>query len=211
MRRAARALQQREVLHVARADLHHVGVTFDQVCARLVNRLGHDSQAELLARLCENLQALFAQTLKRVRRSARLERAAPEEARAAPLDGLGHGEDLLAALDRARARDYRQLVAADSRVAADVDDGLLGAQVDGDELVRLRHAYRLGHARQRLEGRDVHGAGVAGDAYGRAPRAGHDVRPVAQLIYDALDLFYLLAGRVNLHHDEHRSPLKQSV
>ena len=47
--RAARALEQREVLHVAGADLDRVGVALDEVDAVGVDRLGDDGQPRLLA------------------------------------------------------------------------------------------------------------------------------------------------------------------
>src|SRR5881275_3000609 len=115
--RAPRAAQQREVLHVARADLYHVAVALDQVNAVLVQSFGDYLQAERLAYVCENLHAVFAESLEGVRGGARLERAAAEEARAASADGLRDLERLLAALDGARARDDRHLVAADCGVA----------------------------------------------------------------------------------------------
>ena len=58
--RASRALQQREVLHVARADLDGVGVALDEVDALGVDGLGDHGQAGLLARLGQDLQALLA-------------------------------------------------------------------------------------------------------------------------------------------------------
>ena len=43
--RTPRAFQQREILHVARADLDHVRVLFDQVERFVVDRFGDDSQS----------------------------------------------------------------------------------------------------------------------------------------------------------------------
>src|SRR2546423_1779562 len=204
--RAPRAAQQREVLHVARADLYHVAVALDQVNAVLVQSFGHYLQAERLAYVCENLHAVFAESLEGVRGGARLERAAAEEARAASADGLRDLERLLAALDCARAGDDRHLVAADCGVA-DLHDGLVGLEVERDELPGLRHAYGLCDAGQVLERRHVNGPLVARDADCRARGARHRVWAQAQLGYDALDLRDVAFGGVGLHHDEHGKPL----
>ncbi len=64
---AADRLQQREVLHVAGADLQHVRVRGDQVYVGRVDDLGHDRQPGLGAHLGEDLQAILPETLERVR------------------------------------------------------------------------------------------------------------------------------------------------
>ena len=71
-------LQQRIVLHVARADLDAVGVLGDESRALFVHRLGDDRQSRFLARACEQLEPLDSEPLERVRRAARLERAAAQ-------------------------------------------------------------------------------------------------------------------------------------
>ena len=53
--------QQREVLHVARSDLHDVRVFFDQVSRFRVQHFSHDAEPESITRLRENLQSIFAQ------------------------------------------------------------------------------------------------------------------------------------------------------
>ena len=53
-------LEQRVVLHVARADLDHVGVLGDRVGVLGVEELGDDRQAGLRARLGEDLQGAGA-------------------------------------------------------------------------------------------------------------------------------------------------------
>ena len=57
---AADRLQQREVLHVAGADLKHVRVARDQVHVAGVDHLGHDRQAGLRPHLGQDLQAGLA-------------------------------------------------------------------------------------------------------------------------------------------------------
>src|SRR6476660_7332749 len=64
---AASALEQRKILHVARADLDYVRVLLDQVQRFMVNRLGNDAESDFFADLRQNLQARFAEPLKAVR------------------------------------------------------------------------------------------------------------------------------------------------
>ena len=75
-------LQEREVLHVARADLEDVGVLGDHRERLDVHHLGHDLEARLLARQGEQLEALLGEPLELVGAGARLVGAAAEEARA---------------------------------------------------------------------------------------------------------------------------------
>ena len=56
--------QQREVLHVARADLDHVGPFGHQFEGLVVERLGNDAQPETVADLGHDLQRIQAQALK---------------------------------------------------------------------------------------------------------------------------------------------------
>ena len=79
----ARDLEQRVVLHVARADLDDVGVLGDRVGVLGVEQLGDDRQAGLGARLGEDLERRDAEALEGERRRARLERAAAQHRGAA--------------------------------------------------------------------------------------------------------------------------------
>jgi len=60
------SLEQREVLHVARADLNHVGVFFDEVERFVVDRFRDDPEAEPVADFRENLQPVLTEALKTV-------------------------------------------------------------------------------------------------------------------------------------------------
>ncbi len=80
----ADGLQQREVLHVAGADLQHVGVGRDALDVWRVDDLGHHGQAGLGADAGQDLQAGLAEPLEGVRGGARLERAAAQQRRARP-------------------------------------------------------------------------------------------------------------------------------
>ena len=52
---AASSLEEREVLHVARADLNDVGVMLHQRQRLVVHRFGDDKQTEVFTDFCENL------------------------------------------------------------------------------------------------------------------------------------------------------------
>ena len=90
-------LQERVVLHVARADLHDVGVLGDRVGVLRVEQLGDDRETRDLARDGQDLQRLDAETLEGERRRAWLEGAAAQHRRASGVDGprdrhlLSHG------------------------------------------------------------------------------------------------------------------------
>ena len=113
VRHAADLGEEVEVVHVARADLDHVRDLGDRRDVARIEELGDDRQARLLARLGEDLEALRAEALERVRRGARLERAAAEHRRAGRGDRARRLERLLARLDRARPRDEPEEAVAD--------------------------------------------------------------------------------------------------
>ena len=71
--RSPHGVEQREVLHVARADLQHIGELGDHVDLRRLHHLGDDWQPGALTRLGKKAQTLKAEPLERVRRGAWLE------------------------------------------------------------------------------------------------------------------------------------------
>src|SRR6185437_4225748 len=163
---AAGALQQRKILHVARADLDYVRVLFDQVERFVVNRLGDDAEAETLAHLGENLQTVFAEALKTVRRGSRLIGAAAEEMRARGADALGDRKCLLAAFDGAWAADNHHSLAAKDDITGRGGDAHLGVflfYVAAHELIGLADGDAFDDARHAFEGADVHRTRIAGD------------------------------------------------
>ena len=101
---AAGMLEQGEVLHVARADLDHVGPLGNQVEGLVVDGFGDDAQAEAVANLGHDAQRFKAQALKRVGRGAGLVCAAAEELRAGSGDLFGDGEGLFASSQWSTAR-----------------------------------------------------------------------------------------------------------
>ena len=78
--RSSGASEQRKVLHVARADLNHVAVFFNQIDARFVQCFGDDLQTVNFANFGENLKTLFTEPLESIRRSAGLECSSAKEA-----------------------------------------------------------------------------------------------------------------------------------
>ena len=109
-------LQQRKVLHIARANLDHVG-PLGHLLQRLgIQRLGNNAQPESFPDFGHDAQRFNTQSLKCIRRSPRLVRAAAEELRSRRSNLLGNGERLFAALNRARTGNHGQLSAADSRI-----------------------------------------------------------------------------------------------
>ena len=201
--RLAAPLEQREVLHVPGAHLDGVGVALHDVDALDVERLRHHRQARLLAGGGEDPQPLLAQALEGVRARARLEGPAPQQARPSRLDAARHGERLLERLDRARAGRDHELPAAHRHVP-DVDDRVLRLHLAGDELVGVGDGDDLEDAGQALEDGSVDRPPVAGDADGRALRAGDRVGLEAAGLDRPHDTLDLLRLRVLPHHHEHR-------
>ena len=87
--------EQVVVLHVAGADLQHVGILADQL--DLIDRhdLGDDGQTGLVAGFGEDLEAFFAEALEVVRAGAGLEGAAAEGGGAGFLDFVAHSRSWL--------------------------------------------------------------------------------------------------------------------
>ena len=63
----AELLEHHEVLHVARADLQHVGPLGDRLGVAHVEHLGDDRQSDRVARGAQELQPLEPHALERVR------------------------------------------------------------------------------------------------------------------------------------------------
>ena len=203
---AAGAFEEREILHVARADLDDVGVLLDEVEGFVVNGFGDDSEAELLADVREDFQAGEAESLERVRRSARLVGAAAEKADAGGLELPGDGEALLFGFDGAGSGDHGDVRAADEDITGrrgDFDDGVFFLHVAGDEFVGLGDRDALDDAGHGFKCAEVDGAGIAGDADGGAARAGDRMGFQAKGFDAITNGADLLFGGVGLHDYEH--------
>ena len=144
--------QQVVVLHVARADLQDVDILQHPFDLRDLHHLGDRGHVVLVAGRAQQLQSFDAHPLKRVRRRARLVRAAAQDARAGSRDAARGLEQLLLVLDRARAGHDHDVVAADLH-AARLDDRLLALERAAGEFVRLADAHRLPARRRTLRTR----------------------------------------------------------
>ncbi len=202
--RASSALEQRKILHVAGADLDHVSVFLDQVERLVIDGLGDDLHAELLADVGHDAQAFFAESLKSVGRSARLVGSAAEKLGSGAMHALGRGEGLFAGLDAAGASHNRESWTADGRGGAGKgDDRVVLLDVAANQFVGLRNADDFLHARHFFERAVFEFALVAGDADGGAGGSGHGMRPEAEgfdFLANGADLIF---SRVRLHDDEH--------
>ena len=85
-RRLADCFEQAVVLHVARADLQHVGVFGDQRHVLAGDDFGHDGEAGFGAGLGQQLEAVFLHALEAVGAGPRLERSAAKRGGAGLLD-----------------------------------------------------------------------------------------------------------------------------
>src|SRR5260370_34948833 len=91
------------MLRVGRADLDDVGICLDEVERFVVNGFGEDAEAVSGANFRKNLEALLAETLYAVGRSAGLVSASAEEARAGFFHAFGAGQALLSGFNGAPA------------------------------------------------------------------------------------------------------------
>src|SRR5216683_562425 len=200
--RAPGLLQQRVVLHVARAELKDVRVPRDHLHVVRRDDLGDDFQARLVARGGHHLQAGLAQALERVRRRARLECAAAQHLRSLGRDVARGLEQHLLALDRARSGHDHDLFGPDLH-AAHIDDRVLGAELATCELERLGDRDDLVDAAEVREGLAV-GVGVgADDADQRSLLATGELGLQADLMHAVDHRVDLAIGGGVPHHDDH--------
>ena len=205
--RAADGLQQREVRHVAGADLQHVRELGDQRHVGGVHHLGDDRQPGLLARLGQDLQAAPSQALEGVRRGPGLVGPAPQHRRACVLGHLGGLEGLLRRLDRARPGDEHEGVRPDvgrgRARAADGDGGGVGVVLAADQLVGLGDPHDLADPGHRPQVQALEGDDVPDQPHDRALHAPADEGRAARGLDPRDDRLDLLGGRAGAHDDDH--------
>ena len=196
-------LEQHEVRHVARADLEDVDVLLEDRHVGRVDHLADDGQAERVVCLVQELEGGQAEALERVRRGARLEGAAAQDAGALALDGAGRLHELLARLDRARAGHHHELLAEAQLHAVDPHPGPLRLVLRARELVGRADPDDLLDARQRAEVRDT--LDVAADDADHGPLLAHAEERLEPVLLDgASDPVDLLVRRRRTHHHDHR-------
>src|SRR5205823_5223925 len=143
----------------------------------------------------------LAEPLERVRRAARLERAAAQDLRARALDRRGARVDLLLGLRGAWTGHDDHLVPAYPHIV-DRDDGVLRLEGAAGALVRLADAQHLVHA---VEDPDQLGIDLvrADDAEHRARDARRPVDVHPQLDEARDDGINLRLGGALAHYDDH--------
>src|ERR1700681_73319 len=201
---AAGAFEQREILHVASADLDHVGVFFDKVEAFVVDGFGDNAEAIVLANLREDFQALFAEALKTVRGSARFVGAATKKFYAGFLDAFGSGETLLFGFYRARAANQADVFAPEKNAAGrrgDAQDAVFFFDIAADEFVGLADRNAFDHAGKGFDNAKIERAFVAGNADGGAYGAGNGMCLKAQTFDAFANGTNLRLGGMRLHYD----------
>ena len=169
------ALEQREVLHVASADLDDVGIFLDEVERFVIDGFGDDAKTEVFADVGEDLEAVKTEALEGVRRGARLVGSAAEEVDAGGLELLGDGEALLFGFDGARTSNDGEMRAADenfARWSGNANDRVFFLNVAGNEFVGLGDRDAFDHAGHGFENAEINSAGISSDANGGATGAG---------------------------------------
>src|SRR5436190_1832771 len=205
--RAPDLRQQRVVLHVARADLDHVGDLEHGVQVADVHQLGDDRHARLGLRLGEQPQALLPQPLEGVGRGARLVGAAAEQGRPRLADDARGLQRDVARFDGAGAGDHGEALTA-HLASVDLKHRALAVRdLRRGELVGLEDRHHPVDARLALQPKALD-ARVLLDV---ADRADHgDARAAAAMgararLFDLPDdRVDLLFGRGLLHHDHHQ-------
>src|SRR5262249_6187450 len=105
--------QQIKILHIAGADLEHIGVTADQLDLARVHDLRDHGHGVFVARVAKNSEALFPQSLETIWTSAGLEGAATKDVGPRCFNHASDAVQDLSAFHRARSRDHRQETSAD--------------------------------------------------------------------------------------------------
>ncbi len=147
---------------------------------------------------------LLSEALKFIRRRARLEGATAQDGRARFPHRMRRGQQLLLALDRARARHDLKPGAADDHAVAQGDRGVGRVRLAADELEALLDGRDAFDLRPRCELLEVLvGALVANRADDRARDAAHHVRAIAELADFRQHGGFLPAADAGLEDDDH--------
>jgi len=162
-----------------------------------------DPESGLGARLRQQLQPVLLQSLKRVRRSARLVSATAQQLATGRFHRAGRRQNLLARLHRARSGAKRQF-ASPYRDTGNLDHRVVRLHLAADQLVRFRDADRLGHTHQVFKLCGVDRPGVAGNADRRPLRTRHHVRPESQALDFCANAGDIFRAGVGAHHNKHR-------
>src|SRR5450759_2679940 len=169
---------------------------------RGVENLRDDGERGGLSRRGEHLQEFLAQTPTGIAGPARLVGATAQQVRAARLHFLRDRERLLERLDRAGAGDDDDARAAHEN-APHRHDRVFGMEFARHELVGMRDAEDLEHARKGLEGAGSDRPLIPRDADRRALGAGNRVGLESEALGRRDDPFDVRARGAPVHDDQH--------
>src|ERR1017187_5975540 len=196
----AEVAQQIEVLHIAGADLQDVHILREEGNLGLVHDFADHQQAVAVGGGTEHLQALGAEALELIRRTAGLECTAADDAGAGAGGHLGALLDLVAVLQAARAGHHDDGIAADGE-GADAHDGAAGPKGAAGEFVGRDDAVGFLDTVHDLEDGEIEivlAADAAKHGVDHAGGAVHVEAEIHQAIDDVLDLLF---GGALLHDD----------
>src|SRR6266566_4963321 len=203
-------LQQHEILHVSRAHLHHIRVFRHQINVAVAHHFRDDRQPRRLLGLLQQFQSFFFHSLKIVRRSSRLERAAAQHFRARFRYALRRLHDLLFRLHRARAGHHHELVPANLR-PVHANPRFLLAKLLAHKFIRGGDSNDFLHLRQRLyrfHARRHVAYPYHADHHALLPFDG--VHLVSEVLYLLSNLVNFFPRRVQLHRNNHGLTLSVS-
>ena len=168
-----------------------------------IGDLGYNRQTGSKVRLVQQLEAFGLETLEGVRRRAGLPCAAAQHGCAVGLHMLGHVNDLLLTLDRARACHDDQLFAAHHNARCNLNLGIVRMELAVCQLERLLYLDDILHLRVAQQRVLIHSARVADQADDDRAFAVNRVCldiPALNVLGQFLNV---LAGRALLHDDNH--------
>jgi putative Holliday junction resolvase len=201
---SANLLEQREILHVASADLEAICVFLDFFEVLCIHYLGDHGKPGFLAGFREQLEPFDSKTLKGIRRSSGLECATPKNSCTGPLHVPCDGNNLVPAFDGAWARHENDLTVAD-RDVPDFDERLGLTEFVGNKLVGFKdrcNGFNPGYGRNRLFSDDIFGTDDPNDnSFG----ASADFRfepPFFDPFHDVIDLIF---GGSGLGYYDHKA------
>ena len=199
-------LEQVEVLHIARADLNDVHIR-EKVERGGAHDLGNDRKPGFLPGDLQKLETRGGKALKIVGRGARLEGAAAEDLRAGGLDRLRYPDDLLLALNAARARDHHEVSAADTHIP-DLHDRIIRVKLAVAALERLRNALNGINDAKARDKVHIDPARVAHETEDGLILADGGVDPQSLLLQPVNKLVFLLFGSTVFQNYDHRFSLQ---
>ena len=199
---AAGVLEQREILHVAGADLNDIGPLSDELKGFIVDGFGNDAEAEFVSDLGHDLQRIEAHALECIRRCARLVGAAAEKLGSGGGHLFSDGKGLITIFDGAGTGDDGKVAAADGSVGAgETDDGVFFFDVAAGQFVGLGNSDDLGYSGKFFEVAAVDFTLIAGNADGGSLGSGEWVSTETQLFNVLTDRLNLLWRGLRFHDD----------